>query len=41
MKAEGLEPGGGSPEDCQALIRKDIEKWRRVMREAHIKPEQG
>ena len=39
MKAEGLEPGGGSPEDCQALIRRDIEKWRRVMREANIKPE--
>ena len=39
MKAEGLEPGGGSPEDCQALIRRDIEKWRRVMREAGFKPE--
>ena len=41
MKAEGLEPGGGTPEQCQALIRRDIEKWRRVMKEAHINPEQG
>ncbi|MDB5905742.1 MAG: hypothetical protein JWM26_4620 [Betaproteobacteria bacterium] len=39
MKAEGLEPGGGTPEQCQQLIRNDIEKWRRVMKQAHIKPE--
>jgi tripartite-type tricarboxylate transporter receptor subunit TctC len=40
-KAEGLEPGGGTPEQCQALIRGNIEKWRRVMKEAHITPERG
>ena len=39
MKAEGLEPGGGTPEQCQQLIRGDIEKWRRVIREAGIRPE--
>ncbi|MDB5863008.1 MAG: hypothetical protein JWO70_814 [Betaproteobacteria bacterium] len=39
MKAEGLEPGGGTPEDCQQLIGRDIGKWRRVMKEAHIRPE--
>jgi tripartite-type tricarboxylate transporter receptor subunit TctC len=41
MKAEGLEPGGGTPEQCQQLIRNDIEKWRRVMKQANIRPEQG
>jgi tripartite-type tricarboxylate transporter receptor subunit TctC len=39
MKAEGLEPGGGTPEECQQLIKRDIEKWRRVMRDAKIKRE--
>jgi tripartite-type tricarboxylate transporter receptor subunit TctC len=39
MKAEGLEPGGGTPEQCQDMIRRDIEKWRRVMKEARIAPE--
>jgi tripartite-type tricarboxylate transporter receptor subunit TctC len=37
MKAEGLEPGGGPPEAFQKIIRSDIEKWRRVIREAKIK----
>ena len=41
MKAEGLEPGGGTPEQCQDMIRSNIEKWRRVMKEAHITPEPG
>jgi tripartite-type tricarboxylate transporter receptor subunit TctC len=39
LKAEGLEPGGGTPEECQQLIRRDIEKWRRVMKQANIKRE--
>jgi len=39
MKAEGLEPGGGPPEAFQKIIRTDIEKWRRVIREAKIKPQ--
>lgn len=38
MKAEGLEPGGGPPEAFQRIIKHDIEKWRRVIREANIKP---
>jgi tripartite-type tricarboxylate transporter receptor subunit TctC len=37
MKAEGLEPGGGPPEAFQAIVKRDIEKWRRVIREAGIK----
>ena len=39
MRAEGLEPGGGPPEAFQKIIRTDIEKWRRVIREAKIKPQ--
>lgn len=39
MKAEGLEPGGGPPEAFQKIMRNDIEKWRRVIREAKIKPQ--
>jgi tripartite-type tricarboxylate transporter receptor subunit TctC len=39
LKAEGLEPGGGPPERFQQIVRNDIEKWRRVMREANIKPQ--
>jgi tripartite-type tricarboxylate transporter receptor subunit TctC len=39
LKAEGLEPGGGTPEQCQDMIRNTIEKWRRVMKEAGIAPE--
>ena len=39
MRAEGLEPGGGPPEQFQQVVKHDVEKWRRVMREAGIKPE--
>ena len=36
MKGEGLEPGGGPPEQLLNIIRPDVEKWRRVIREAKI-----
>jgi tripartite-type tricarboxylate transporter receptor subunit TctC len=39
MRAEGLEPGGGPPEQFQQIIRKDVEKWRRVIKQANIKRE--
>lgn len=39
MKAEGLEPGGGPPEQAQQVIARDIEKWRRVIKEANIRRE--
>jgi tripartite-type tricarboxylate transporter receptor subunit TctC len=39
LKAEGLEPGGGPPEEAAKVVGGAIEKWRRVMREARIKPE--
>ncbi len=39
MKAEGMEPGGDPPEQFQQVLSRDIGRWRKVMREAHIKPE--
>jgi tripartite-type tricarboxylate transporter receptor subunit TctC len=39
MRAEGLDPGAGTPDECQQIIARDIEKWRRVIRDAKIKRE--
>ena len=39
MRAEGLEAGGGPPEQFQQVIKRDVEKWRRVLRDAKIKRE--
>jgi tripartite-type tricarboxylate transporter receptor subunit TctC len=36
MRAEGLEPGGGPPEAFQQVVKRDVEKWRRVIKEAKI-----
>jgi len=33
---EGLEPAGGPPEEFRDRIKADVEKWRRVVKEAHI-----
>ena len=38
-KSEGLDPAGGPPQELGELIRRDVEKWRRVMREAKIRRE--
>jgi len=38
-KAEGLEAGGGPPEKLGAIIKRDVEKWRRTVREANIRVE--
>ncbi|MBI3045680.1 MAG: tripartite tricarboxylate transporter substrate binding protein [Betaproteobacteria bacterium] len=34
---EGLEAGGGPPEELHKLIRRDVEKWRRVVKEGNIR----
>ena len=39
LRAEGLEPNGGPPEEAAKVIGVSIDKWRRVMREAKITPE--
>ncbi len=36
MTGEGLEPAGGPPEQFLQIIRRDVEKWRRVVKEAKI-----
>jgi tripartite-type tricarboxylate transporter receptor subunit TctC len=33
---QGLEPAGGPPEEFRDRITKDVAKWKRVVREAHI-----
>ena len=38
-RAEGLETAGGSPEEFAKIIRRDVEKWRKVVKEAKIKRE--
>jgi tripartite-type tricarboxylate transporter receptor subunit TctC len=35
---DGAEPLGGSSQDFARTIQSDIEKWRRVIRSAHIEP---
>jgi len=39
LAAEGLEPLGSTPEEFAALIRREMEKWSRVARDAGIKAE--
>jgi tripartite-type tricarboxylate transporter receptor subunit TctC len=41
MMAEGLEPAGGPPEQLFQTIRRDVEKWRRVVKEAKIDLSEG
>lgn len=39
MKAEGMEPAGGPPAQFSQVLASDIGRWRRLMREANLKPE--
>jgi len=39
LAADGVTPAGGSPEQFQALIKSDIERWRKVVVQAGIKVE--
>lgn len=36
MEGEGLTAGGGPPDDLYKIIRRDVEKWRRVVKQANI-----
>jgi tripartite-type tricarboxylate transporter receptor subunit TctC len=36
LEGEGLEPGGGPPEQFRDRIKGDVEKWKKVVKEAHI-----
>jgi tripartite-type tricarboxylate transporter receptor subunit TctC len=37
MEGEGLTAGGGGPEELHKIIQRDVEKWRRVVKEAGIR----
>ncbi len=39
MTELGADPGGGGPDELARLLRGDVEKWLRVVREAGVKPE--
>ncbi|MES2195365.1 MAG: tripartite tricarboxylate transporter substrate binding protein [Pseudomonadota bacterium] len=39
LAEQGLEPAGNSPEEFAKLMHADIEKWKRVTRDAGIKPQ--
>ena len=38
-KAEGMDPAGGPPQEFGDVIRRDVEKWRRVISEGKIRRE--
>jgi tripartite-type tricarboxylate transporter receptor subunit TctC len=39
LTEQGIEPAGNSPEEFAIAMHADIEKWKRVCREAGIKPQ--
>ena len=39
LEAQGLVASTGTPQEFAALIRKDLVLWRRIVKEAGIKPE--
>jgi len=39
LRADGSEPGGNSPDDVAAVVRNDLQRWRRIVKEAGIKAE--
>jgi tripartite-type tricarboxylate transporter receptor subunit TctC len=39
LKSDGVAPAGGTPEQFQAQITKEIQMWRKVAADAHVKAE--
>jgi tripartite-type tricarboxylate transporter receptor subunit TctC len=39
MAGLGLEPVGGSPEHLRDVVKREIEKWRKVVKTANIRPD--
>jgi tripartite-type tricarboxylate transporter receptor subunit TctC len=37
MASEGMEPAGGTPEQFHQVLRRDVEKWRQVVKAGNIK----
>jgi tripartite-type tricarboxylate transporter receptor subunit TctC len=36
MAGEGLQPVGGTPEHFLKVIQRDVEKWRKVVKDAKV-----
>jgi tripartite-type tricarboxylate transporter receptor subunit TctC len=39
LRVQGLEPAGGTPEEATELIKNDVARWTKVIRDAGIKPQ--
>jgi tripartite-type tricarboxylate transporter receptor subunit TctC len=39
LETDGAAPAGGTPEQFLATIKKEIEVWRKIVREVGVKPE--
>jgi tripartite-type tricarboxylate transporter receptor subunit TctC len=39
LAAQGIEPGGIGPEKFAAIIKRDLARWQKVIRQGTIKPE--
>jgi tripartite-type tricarboxylate transporter receptor subunit TctC len=39
LLTQGIEPGGNSPEQFAALVRNELDKWRKVAKTANIRIE--
>lgn len=39
LRADGSEPGGNSPDEVTAIVRNDLQRWRKIVKDAGIKPE--
>ena len=39
LRGQGLEPAGDTPAEATALIRSEVARWTKLIREANIKPE--
>ena len=38
LASDGMDPAGGTPEHVRALLKRDVAKWRNVVKAAGIKP---
>ena len=39
FRVQGYEPLGGTPDDMNALIKADVTRWTKIIRDAAIEPQ--
>jgi tripartite-type tricarboxylate transporter receptor subunit TctC len=39
LRADGSEPGGATPAEIAAIVRNDLQRWRKIVKDAGIKAE--